>query len=384
MNRIILIGNGFDLAHDLETNYKHFIDNLWRNIINEFRDIRNYKNDVFENNFIYIKLSLPIYTQPLQAINSYSDFKTFLKENVLSNGFPMFIEFKNNFLKTIMDKLHLEKWVDIENEYYEALKDCIKQKESIDKLNEDFNQIKDALIRYLEGINDNLENYTLDFPHENIVKTIFSDFNMNDFIEAYIDKKTKMEYEKIPNFELNSFSPKEILFLNFNYTSTELYYSKYYKDRYSELKNPQTEIIEPIYIHGKLEKENNPIIFGFGDEIDESYKSIENLNDNRYLENIKSIKYFETGNYKRLLSFINSDDYQIFIFGHSCGNSDRTLLNTLFEHENCVSIKVFYHKKEDGTDNYSDIVRNISRHFTNKAVMRDKVVNKKDCNSLIR
>jgi hypothetical protein len=62
--------------------------------------------------------------------------------------------------------------------------------------------------------------------------------------------------------------------------------------------------------------------------------------------------------------------------GHSCGISDRTLLNTLFEHENCLSIKIFYHKRGDGTDNYSDIARNISRNFTNKPLMRKIVVDK--------
>jgi len=29
MNRIILIGNGFDLAHGLKTSYRDFIDDLW-------------------------------------------------------------------------------------------------------------------------------------------------------------------------------------------------------------------------------------------------------------------------------------------------------------------------------------------------------------------
>ena len=79
--------------------------------------------------------------------------------------------------------------------------------------------------------------------------------------------------------------------------------------------------------------------------MDDDYAAIEKLNDNQYLKNIKSIKYFETDNYKRLLEYINSDNYQVFIFGHSCGLSDRTLLNTLFEHKNCVSIKPYYHQK---------------------------------------
>jgi hypothetical protein len=69
--------------------------------------------------------------------------------------------------------------------------------------------------------------------------------------------------------------------------------------------------------------------------------------------------------------------------GHSCGLSDRTLLNTLFEHENCVSIKVFYHQETETKDNYSDVVRNISRNFNNKAVMREKVVNKQYCEPLL-
>ena len=65
--------------------------------------------------------------------------------------------------------------------------------------------------------------------------------------------------------------------------------------------------------------------------------------------------------------------------GHSCGNSDRTLLNTLFEHKNCLSIKPFYYIKEDGSDNYLEMVQNISRNFTDMKLMRDRVVNKTYC-----
>lgn len=173
--------------------------------------------------------------------------------------------------------------------------------------------------------------------HEDLIisisKKIHSNFIVDDFIQK--TKYSFSEYSKIPN---------EILFLNFNYTNTD---SLYHKIKYT---NPNI-IIKSIHIYGTLNSPANPIIFGFGDELDEEYKKIENLNNNEYLENIKSIKYLETDNYKRLLEIVNSDEYQIFIFGHSCGNSDRTLLNTLFEHENCVSIKPFYYLKEDGTDN---------------------------------
>ena len=125
------------------------------------------------------------------------------------------------------------------------------------------------------------------------------------------------------------------------------------------------------------------MIFCYGDELYDCYKEISNKNDNEYLRNVKSIKYLEASNYRELLQFIDSKPYQIYIMGHSCGNSDRTLLNTLFEHKNCVSIKPFYYKKEDGTDNYTDIIQNISRNFKDKKSLRDRVVNKKLCQPLI-
>ena len=164
--------------------------------------------------------------------------------------------------------------------------------------------------------------------------------------------------------------PSEVLFLNFNYTKTaDLYISK-------------SSDFKINHIHGELDNDKNPIIFGYGDEMDEDYKMISNLNDNSYLKNIKSIRYLETDNYRRLLQFIDSAPYQIYIMGHSCGNSDRTLLNTLFEHKNCVSIKPFYYQKDDGSDNYIELIQNISRNFNDMRLMRDRVVNKSYCQPL--
>lgn len=95
----------------------------------------------------------------------------------------------------------------------------------------------------------------------------------------------------------------------------------------------------------------------------------------------KSGKYLETDNYRKLLSFADSAPFQIYIMGHSCGNSDGTLLNTLFEHNNCVSIKPYYYVK-DGKDNYNDLIANISRNFNDMRIMRDLVVNKTFCEPL--
>lgn len=138
-----------------------------------------------------------------------------------------------------------------------------------------------------------------------------------------------------------------------------------------------------IQIHGRLDNRNNKINFGFGDEMDDDYKFIENLNDSEYLKNFKSFKYSQNSNYKKLLDFVDSKKFQVYIMGHSCGLSDRTLLNTIFESENCRSIKVFFHEWEDQSgekkDNFTEIIQNISRHFNDKKLMRSKIVNKSLC-----
>ena len=160
------------------------------------------------------------------------------------------------------------------------------------------------------------------------------------------------------------------MLLNFNYTKT------------ADMYMPVNEHHFPInHIHGHLDNLDS-VIFGYGDELDHKYQEISSLNNNELLKNIKSIRYLEDVNYRNVLEFVESAPYQIYTMGHSCGTSDRTLLNTLFEHQNCVSIKPFYYQNAEGQDNYIEIVQNISRNFSNAQKMRDRVVNKTFCQPL--
>lgn len=433
MNRIILIGNGFDLAHGIKTSYNHFIIDYWEKIIFRLQNevasnITTYRK-IFETDEVKIDNvpGGPYVAGNWVCGNTFEDLIAVLDAQNLE------LIFKNKFLEILSKKHKEQNWVDIENEYYGLLKESFRNENcsyKIAELNNDFKQIQKLLELYLKEVEDkfvaNFGNNESDVRlKSNIGYKIYSPFKLKDFTETSINKIAEIEFQKIQkdikglkddlitmselsednqkiisrisidgtikeirkllisDSAINYFElmPEEILFLNFNYTFTEKIYSNHTQfDSFNSTKNLKKH---NIHIHGTTNKNDfNDVIFGFGDEIDEDYKSIENLNDNVYLENIKSIKYLETDNYKQLLEFLNSGDYQIFIFGHSCGISDRTLLNTLFEHKNCSSIKPFYHRKASETDNYSDIVRNISRNFNSKISMRDKVVNKEYCESL--
>lgn len=169
--------------------------------------------------------------------------------------------------------------------------------------------------------------------------------------------------------------PEKVFLLNFNYTT-------YIESNFRNMSELFVGSCEQEHIHGDLKNENS-IIFGYGDDSDEMYKKLSDKNDNRFLENDKTVKYLGSARYRNFFGFIESAPFQVCIMGHSCGVSDRTLLSTIFQHENCVSIKpYYYYDKKKNTDDYYEIIKNISRCFDDKKLMRDRVVNKEYCEPL--
>jgi len=400
INRIILIGNGFDLAHGIPTSYWDFMYDYWRNSFTDFYNKSGglYKNDEFETTD-YIEKSI------------FKDHKDFL--HMMANSIRS-VRRINSFFFKLSKHLHTWDWVDVEQAYYDELLRCksngVSNSYSIKLLNEDFEKVKILLEKYLTKaeedtvINRKIVNSIKSIVREDFIFKDFSETGLRKFsdellrrvkpyfgpmhlslndpsylnkFERFIvsnssddnfDEKSFFKYIKELSMEFNRLSP--LTYLTFNYTKTEQNYT-------------DKELDETIHIHGELNKEDNAIIFGYGDELDDNFKEIEKLIDNDYLDNVKSINYSNTNNYKKLLQTINSGLFQVYVLGHSCGNSDRTLLNTIFEHDNCISIKPFYYKISENTDDYLKIYKNISRNFNDKTKLRDRVVNKQSCRPLI-
>ncbi|MFC4741105.1 AbiH family protein [Flavobacterium ponti] len=409
MNRLVIIGNGFDLAHGLPTSYKDFIDDYWSSI----KDLTH--NDIFIS-FEGLKISVDFeIASNLQDIaNSlialdekvkFSDAEIYTEHgNNLSGSYPRnhILIYKNQFFKLINNR-NSENWVDVENLYYSELKKITKSKcldtrksddywikeqnKAVQKLNDEFEDVKNLLEKYLiEKVNDRYEfnhysgeNLDWSLMSKNLLPiSLFS--NEETILKQFSKKEDIEEIKKYFENEKKEELISNLYFLTFNYTFTVKKYAKIIKsDRIETIVN---------FIHGEIgNKTENKINFGFGDEMDEDYKLIENINENEYLQNFKSFQYLQNSNYSNLLSYIDSEKYQVLIVGHSCGLSDRTMLNTIFEHENCRSIKVFYYERKDENhkvigDNYTELVQNISRHFNKKKLMREKIVNKTLCQPL--
>lgn len=271
MRNLVIIGNGFDLAHGLKTRYADFIDDM--------------------------------------------------KINPNNYGIER-IQRVNNRLLNALNKRKKDLWSDIECAYYEILKrfddKTYLQKVfgdvwiygDIKELNQDFEEIKTWLCLYL--------------------------------------KKEEAKFRTNTNYEIffGHMSSKDAVIINFNYTNTV--------KEYIERNRLNTEV---IHIHGELNNPENPIIFGFAASNEES-KELLIQNDNNYVRNIKKFNYLYTDNEDKLKVHLESDEFNLFILGHSCGVSDRLILSQILNSPNIVNIYPFYFKDRMG---YFETMVNIDR-----------------------
>jgi len=274
---LFIIGNGFDLAHGLQTSYSYFV---------------NYCN----------------------------------KNNLLIN---------NNFMNIIRIAQTNNNWSDIEYLYYLTL---------LNYNNEQF-YIKNSF----HGIN------------------LYDEFDevKNELSKYLINEQEKIKEINSFNNLFSKFNNEESFILNFNYTNTVFKYIERNKN------------IELINIHGELQNENNPIIFGFAAN-DKQTKVLIDKNDNEMMRNIKKINYKLTLNHNTINKwlYLKEKDTEmsiiVFVIGHSCGISDLLILDEIFNSPNIVSIIPLYYKDKEG---YLSTCINIDRIIDDYS--KDKEVEKK-------
>ena len=346
-NLILIIGNGFDLAHKFKTSYNDFSNyiiekKLTSEIINskpdEFKEplisgkfIRELNRNMIFNingNFIQRLTAHKIHNEPLLVSHTLKLFSSTLK-GVLNN----------QFLGKLFDNAY-ENWFDIENAYFtelisieQASQDRQQKLDKIIELNANLLEIKKILFEYL--------------------KTIKTDRN------RHIDSFFKSEQFK---------QHENVYVVNFNYTITI--------ENYLE----NNERIKINYIHGDIESED--IIFGYGNDQDVNYKKIKEARINEYLRFFKTFEYLKNKNYSDIYesALEKFNDYDVSIIGHSLGLTDKTLLKEILNNSKCKRIHLF--KRSDLSENlvglkeeFNKQIFSISRIIDNERDLRVKVLN---------
>ncbi|MCD8410124.1 AbiH family protein [Tenacibaculum finnmarkense] len=375
-NLIVIIGNGFDLAHGLKTSYNDFanyyleeviLNEITKNIDKSTIINNNFKKKIKEVTFLKENPSMESFQKKL-SINLIKD----KKDTELQIFIKILITKKNQEIKkSINDKLYLlqniltnsflaklysnsfENWFDIEQAYYDELLNIFHDKyndedqplfvERIDALNLDFQEIKEALKKYLK---DKIK------PTRNTSVS-------NSFENHFIDRKN-------------------VSFINFNYTNTINCY------RHSVNLN----LNKNIHIHNSLSED---IIFGYGDDTDEMYQKMKASKNNSFLKYFKTFDYLKSKNYRKVLNQLAVfEKYDVLVIGHSLGGTDKTILKTILDTDSCENIELLkrsdfdtderyeelnlLEKEQLKADNLFELYANLARIFDSEASLREKVI----------
>ena len=373
MKRILVVGNGFDLAHGLPTKYSDFlyfmalcIDHLtqWRTW-RVYRDIDNdskqlaeqtalagillkpYKNtrvkNIFDENIVHIQNTF--------TGSSFKDFEM----NDLLLYFLCIYDFRQNLNSNFQ-------WIDLEAELMQLL--------------EYLNKLSDKVI------------YTTTVPQLTNNSMIFQTFRFST-LNSYLKKLTKTPREKIKSMmfahlfeqleQLSSllkfylklvlddfykepqkvfqFSPKiDACFpvthiISFNYTNT------------SSIYNPDAEV---YYVNGCLTDKH--IILGTENTFPSVDKSYVDNNLHLFFKNVQRIlydfryKHTKWLNSRETLLHKSADgkntidhNNNVYIVGHSLAFSDKNILLDIFE--NADHVTIFYYSYSDKIDKLANLYK---------------------------
>lgn len=363
---ILVIGNGFDLAHDLKTTYKDFleyciarnskrlpmaahygttfIDNIWlRHFIGRSQELGN----------TWIDLEKEIFN----AIQSVNKTIFDLCDGELWCTFPLRFSIQKDILQFNFNNIvnHLK----TTQEQYNT-----GRKKYINLETNDFSSLYFYIENYFGFINflyDQLRVFTKEFEKyliDNVCSTLA---NESKYLLSF------------PN-------SKELTVLSFNYTNIcEILYQHNFNAVDYNL-----PIIKPVYVHGKAKKDGScNLVLGT--------HGFDNTNIptdfNVFKKHNQRHKYGTIEAYQELLKKLNDPKVKpmFHVIGHSLDETDHSILKHVFLANKNATINIYYHNEEAqerlinnitkiiGEEEVMAKVRMIYQHDEKRGILREKV-----------
>lgn len=340
---ILVIGNGFDLAHGLPTHYDDFLEFMNNLDKCEMRD-KNLLGDLKnckENNFW-----LKYFNKNKKYVNNnWVDFEAEIAKVIKSMDYAKYIS--DNIRKNQCELFDFTRDLDKENIYEEVCKwkDYKYAKEIYPRNGTDSVIYISNIKYYIKMLSDDLNelDWCLEIYLNKVMEDIDKAENSIKRIPELIDKK----FDRV---------------LSFNYTNTfeKLKYKLNLSVNYEE---------QIDYIHGKVDlekhktRDDNNMVLGIDEYLDEDERNVK-------LDFIKFKKYFQriykrTGNeYTKWIEEINTNTSlvaevegfrfinNIYIFGHSLDVSDKDILKSLILESSPKLKNGLYNKKTQITIYY--------------------------------
>ena len=350
---LLVIGNGFDLAHGFPTRYTDFL--RYCNEYNEKEPISG-SDDMNQEFLDFLKNNIWLkYFTKLKELNQKTTWIDFEKEiaNIINSLEEEGIEIAG-VENTFDNKVYI---IEAEKNY-DRLKQFISEFTTIEKV-----KIYGNVNELQKSAPDNKKKRVLKEKQITNVSS-FIDFiyqELRNFARAFeiyclyinsievknFGNNSKNEYEKILNHKA-LFHIDHIL--SFNYTNT---YERLYKK----------DNVKYCYIHGKAQEDKTKtnIIFGIDDNLKDG-------NENEKFEYVKFKKYYQrivlkTGSeYKDWLikaADPNEKISDVYIVGHSLDKTDYDILYEIFECKN-IRVTVYYYNQSDLDEKVQRVIRLLS------------------------
>ena len=332
MKNVLVIGNGFDIAHGLYTKYIDFYNfcNAIKRVINDKREIairEDIKEELLRSEFMKSTANI---------INN----KKIVNDDILEK---MINICKDNYWLNCIEERNLSNdphWCDIEGVIADEISKLAyvanNFNERTNPFDENSKESSEIAEMYNEVINQSeTDNYKLSIYI--FKEKLLSDLNdLTWMLEIYLSKFLNRKSKTYKFFETLNID----YIINFNYTDT---YNKLYK------KNIPTH-----FIHGKIrnnDKDAMNMVFGIGDSINEDDDNYEFIEFQKYYQRI----IYKTGNdYAKWLD--NDEIMNIFIFGHSVNEVDGDIIERLVTREH-TNIYIYYYDQQA----LNSIVANLTR-----------------------
>lgn len=338
---ILIIGNGFDLAHGLKTSYGQFLD-FCKNLNVKDEKYLNYKRCLERN--LWMKHFI---ARQNQLGGTWIDLETEIYDVI------KFLNKQFTFDKSESSRYRINKVLTIE------IFDQKFQLQNIDNFLRDFH-FNEKLSK--DGIETPFQKYLFNYHIENsidIINLLHKHLiEFTQLFEKYILEEVFANQEQIKKYNfLFQSKDRAVHVLSFNYTDT---YERLYKEK-SLYADPKSLY---VYIHGKAGQKN--LIFG----TKSFYNYLPNSNNekipvafNIFKKHNMRHKYNTIEAYQNLLKTITDPRRTIkpvfHIIGHSLDITDRVILeHILLANKNAV-IKIYYHDEESQEkllNNITDII----------------------------
>ena len=344
---ILIIGNGFDIAHGLKTSYKDFLDFCVERNSKRIVGLVNYGTTFIDN--IWLKHFLlrqdelgktwiDLEEEMLTVIETLSNIANIARLQPVTNPnfkFPAMFVIRKDVIDFKFS--NIAEFIMPANYYYQTNNNGYTEVEtpdfsSIHYFVKDF----DSLIRL---IYDKLREFTKEF-------------------EKYLIENVCIKSQVVSDYKL-SLKTSRLYVLSFNYTNTcESLYQYECNNLVRDLK------IETTYVHGKVSYSNDSnLVLGT--------KSFSNkdipLCFNVFKKHNQRHKYNTIEPYQELLRLIKLPNANpvFHIIGHSLDKTDHNILKHVFSANKDAMIKIYYHDEES----QERLINNITDIITEEEVM---------------